>query len=211
MIHHPGKGTRSNAYSASKFTNWRAFQPWFSAMDKAVRTHRHEFPEGSGAPLVVVAEPHPDFVCPVTEAELKEVLASIPRTFTAGLKAVFVLAGSKKLAKVSRRLFCYGAYSMDCVCLTPHPKAYMQQILRRPPSPSLLRELERAGVDTQESRKGLVITFDLPSLRRFYLQDVLMHEIGHHVDRRPRASRRTREGFASWFASEYGYRLRQDV
>ena len=50
---------------------------------------------------------------------------------------------------------------------------------------------------------------DEESLKRFYLQDVLMHELGHHVDSPNFISKSDKkaEGFAEWFASEYGYRL----
>jgi hypothetical protein len=40
---------------------------------------------------------------------------------------------------------------------------------------------------------------DLDSLRRFYLRNVLMHEIGHHMDSR-NISRKDRERFAEQFA-----------
>jgi len=36
----------------------------------------------------------------------------------------------------------------------------------------------------------------------FYLNDVLMHEIGHHVDRRANTTTKERKRFADWFARE---------
>lgn len=44
---------------------------------------------------------------------------------------------------------------------------------------------------------------DLHSLRRFFLRDVLMHEIGHHVDTW-NESYEDREKFAEDFAQKYG-------
>jgi hypothetical protein len=44
---------------------------------------------------------------------------------------------------------------------------------------------------------------DLDTLRRFYLRDVLMHEIGHHVDSR-NTTREARERFADEFARKHG-------
>jgi hypothetical protein len=44
---------------------------------------------------------------------------------------------------------------------------------------------------------------DLDSVRRFYLRDVLMHEIGHHVDSR-NITRKDREKFAERFARTHG-------
>jgi hypothetical protein len=44
---------------------------------------------------------------------------------------------------------------------------------------------------------------DLVWLRRFYLRDVLMHEIGHHLDRW-NFTRKDRERFAEQFAETHG-------
>ncbi len=44
---------------------------------------------------------------------------------------------------------------------------------------------------------------ELVSLRRFYLRDVLMHEIGHHLDSK-NLSRADREQFAEQFAKPHG-------
>jgi hypothetical protein len=44
---------------------------------------------------------------------------------------------------------------------------------------------------------------ELTSLRRFYLRDVLMHEIGHHLDTRNLALK-DRERFAEQFARTHG-------
>jgi hypothetical protein len=44
---------------------------------------------------------------------------------------------------------------------------------------------------------------ELISLRRFYLRDVLMHEIGHHLDTR-NVTRKDRERFAEQFAKIHG-------
>ncbi len=50
---------------------------------------------------------------------------------------------------------------------------------------------------------GSYIQFDLESLRRFYLYDVLIHEIGHHVERDTgRGPGPASERFAKWFAVE---------
>ncbi len=40
---------------------------------------------------------------------------------------------------------------------------------------------------------------NLDQMRQFYVHDVLLHEIGHHVDRFRHADHATKEGFANWF------------
>jgi len=50
-------------------------------------------------------------------------------------------------------------------------------------------------------------------VRRFLLDDVLLHEIGHHLDRHnfARKSNRKIEGFAEWFATENGFRRASEM
>ena len=49
------------------------------------------------------------------------------------------------------------------------------------------------------------LSWTLETLKDFYLNNVLIHEIGHILDHR---NTRTldRERYANWFAIEYGYR-----
>ena len=66
----------------------------------------------------------------------------------------------------------------------------------------------QVGAQVSEIKGGMQVVFDEISLKRFYLEDVLMHEIGHHVDKHNHSTRSEKENFAKWFATEYGYRLR---
>jgi hypothetical protein len=162
-------------------------------------------------PLIVVEEPHADFVRPLTRANISDTLAKVPFEFTEGLDAVILLSGSTKLAKVSRRQFCYGTYLDGRVFLAPFPKSLLLRTYKRPPKPSILLEYKRAGAEVRETAQGLVVEFSVDALTRFYCRDVLLHEVGHHVDRHFKKTERKHEGFADWFATEHGYRLPQDI
>jgi hypothetical protein len=43
------------------------------------------------------------------------------------------------------------------------------------------------------------------TIRDFYLNNILIHEVGHAIDQRNRRST-DRERFANWFAIEHGYK-----
>jgi len=51
--------------------------------------------------------------------------------------------------------------------------------------------------------------FNLTSLREFFIRDVLVHEIGHHVDQRRYSTTKERESFADAFAIEHDRRTEQ--
>jgi len=52
-------------------------------------------------------------------------------------------------------------------------------------------------------KQGWCVEFTEESLRAFYLLDVLLHELGHHVDERVWSRDvQSAERFAEWFAGE---------
>ena len=205
------QGVRSNRYSGSKLTNWTEFHPWHSAIDKVHNRHLSRLCRPSAAPLIVLQRTHAEFVRPLSREDIEDTLSKVSKEYTSDLQGVFVLGGSSKLAKVVDSLYCYGTYWMWCIFLAPFPRAFLRRCYRRPPKPSILSEYSRAGASVRQTRDGLVVEFSEVAIRRFYIRDVLMHEIGHHVDRRWPRSKRKSEGFAEWFATEYGYRMRHDI
>ena len=60
------------------------------------------------------------------------------------------------------------------------------------------------GISSEEDGRW-TLTWTPQTLRDFYLNNVLIHEIGHVNDERNKHSE-DRERFANWFAIEYGYR-----
>jgi hypothetical protein len=54
------------------------------------------------------------------------------------------------------------------------------------------------------------LSWTLATIRDFYLNNVLIHEVGHVNDERNTSSR-DRERYANWFAIEYGYRAARQL
>jgi hypothetical protein len=204
------QGVRSNRYSGSKLTNWTDFHPWHSAVSKAFFQHRPYLRKEGESPLLVLEPTHGDFLQPLSREDIKDTLLKVPGAYTRGLQGVFLLSGSAKLSKVARSLYCYGTYWLHCVFLAPFPKIMQDSCYMRPPKPSILREWIRSGAEVQQTPDGLRVRCDGQAIRRFYIRDVLLHEIGHHVDRHWMKPNRKKEGFAEWFATEYGFRMRRD-
>jgi hypothetical protein len=78
----------------------------------------------------------------------------------------------------------------------------MTEVWPHLPKPSVRREYERAGAFWRQVTGGWQLEFAPESLRRFYLNDVLLHEVGHHVNRGSRKNKRDAEAFANWMAIE---------
>ena len=146
---------------------------------------------------------------PITENDVEEQFKRVPQEFLEGLEGVILLGGSKKQLKVAwSHLYCFGGYVWNVIFITPFPKAQLQQRSKRLPAPHIQREYERAGARYEHRDGWWIRTFTIDALMTFYLRDVLIHELGHHVDNYNRKYG-DKEKFAEWFATKFGYKMRK--
>jgi hypothetical protein len=168
---HPSSnsGPRANAYSESKFTNWTPYDPFFAEGKTVAARYQSRIPKEPRFPHVVAIKPStPDFIHPCSRQDILRRLETVPKECISGLRAIFLLGGTRKQEKSwNSSLGTYGYYWRNAVFLCAHPF-----------------NLGR---------------FNLDSLRTFFLDDVLMHEIAHHLDRHRSADNATKEGFAHAF------------
>lgn len=199
-------GERSNSYSRSKFSNWMRFDP-FSLEVKAVRRRGTLKPvlRMDEIDLPIFSVPlHPLFLRPCTAADVLNVLSKVPRRFLPGLSGVYLLGGSAKQAVAANgSLFRFGCYMPGYIFLHAFPRDGLSLMLTSGLKPSTIQEYRRAGARVATCGDKSEVLFDEESLRRFYLFDVLLHEVAHHVDKhvfeRPN---RDAERFAEWFVQE---------
>jgi hypothetical protein len=192
-------------YSMDKFSNWSRFDPFSSELDTVpwdARPHTtFQLPDGSTIGIVV-RDLHPRFVAPVSPEDVCDMLRRVPEEFLKGLHFVALLGGTAKQEKVALgKLFRYGCYGTARIYLHAYPKRLLRVRRKRPPRPHVAQEYERVGAIIAQDKNGWTLEFTPDALRAFYLYEVLLHEIGHHVD--PHVfSRKTAkaERFAEWFA-----------
>lgn len=120
--HFQSSGPRSNAYSGSKFSNWSVYDPFFAEARSAYKRFDDRLPSHPPFPCVVALPPlAPDFLHPVRRTEVVQRLHRMPPEHLAGLRAVFLLGGTRKQQRSWRTsLGCYGLYWRDCVFLCAH-------------------------------------------------------------------------------------------
>lgn len=206
--HLPGKGIRSGWWSQNKSSNWMAYHPAYSEMDRLLRRYERRLSRRE-SPLLIDQPPAPGWIHPLSAADVSAVLNRIPACFLHGLKGVLWCRGShKQLRSISQVPFgCYD-FHWNVIALFPFPKERSIEYARKP-KPSHRLEYERHGAKWFKEDSGWRLTFTPEALRSFYLRDVLIHEVGHHVDhltRRGHRSYQAHEGFAEWFATEFGLR-----
>ncbi|WP_446009056.1 hypothetical protein [Candidatus Electrothrix sp.] len=206
------RGHRIGSWPASKRTNCTPFDPYVHAAEHAYFEKYYDELNASNELVLKQEKTHEKFLMPVSANDIATAINSLPSSFFTGLKGVVLLSGSNKQLKVSRgNLFCFGMYYAHCIFLFPYPKDQMVVSSQSLPAPHIQREYERAGALYSQKDNQWLRTFTKESLRTFYVRDVFVHELGHHVDRHKDRSGEKSEIFADWFATEYGFtRVRGD-
>ncbi len=164
-----------------------------------------EIPQEGEDSLGVFERPlSPGFIGPWTVNDLVVVLTQVPSAFLSGLSGVYLMAGTARQRRL--RSLTFGIYASARIYLFPVPQESLAQGWPSSSKPSEIKRYTKFGATVESSgRRGATVTFDERNLRRFYLYDVLLHELGHHVDRFGAA--RNAERYALWFSEFQHARL----
>jgi hypothetical protein len=140
------------------------------------------------------------YIHPVTPDEVNGRIAELPAQYRHGIEVVQFSRMTRK-----RALFpCYGMQWGPNIYLYPIEESLVETFVR-PPQPAQVVEARMFGGKWSQDGPLWRLEWTAATIRDFYLNNVLIHEIGHiHDDRN--TSFDTRERFADWFAIEYGYR-----
>jgi len=165
--HFQSSGPRSNAYSESKFTNWTSYDPFFAEARTALKRFDGRISIIPKFPHVIVIKSQlSQFIQACTRADVRWRLERMPEASRKDLRAVFVLSGTRKQEK------------------------------------SWWSKLGCYGMYWRSCVFLFAYPFDLPwhytrdDLRSFYLHNVLVHEVAHHIDRERVNGRKAKEAFA---------------
>lgn len=195
-----GKAERSNIYSGQRFTNWSPHDPWWGEVETlpSKMRPRAEVARTGETPLGIFDRPlAPGFLRPWSVDDIVTVLSAVPHRYLGELTGVFLLGGTTRQRRL--KSVTYGMYSSNRVYLFALPTPKLTQVWPVTPKPSVMQRYKKFGATFTSLGNGETkLTFDELSLRRFYLYDVLLHEIGHHVDTGHRSG--DAERFARWFA-----------
>lgn len=203
----PSNGLRSGPWSANKYTNLTPYSPYHSQVDSILKTNWGHLEKGEGI-FYAAYKAGRGWEHPLSLEAVKDFMGKIPQEFTRELKAVFLCPGSRK--QLNFRDTCFGCYDnyYNSIFLFPF---FSDRSLyyKTKPKPSECLEFERHGAIWNNQGDYWVLEFSPEALKSFYLRDVLVHEIGHHVDNIFLAGTRNdaeKERFAEWFALEFGMR-----
>lgn len=137
----------------------------------------------------------------VTPEEIRERLAKLPPEMIAPLEVVQM----SRMTRKKQSFPCYGMQWGTALYLYPIEEALVEYF-HRAPKPCFFNEVRMYGGEwVQRQGTAWQLRWSLESIRDFYLNNILIHELGHLLDNR-NSNYVDRERFAEWFAIEHGYR-----
>lgn len=155
---------------------------------------------GDGKYRIVTQEAGVGYRHVVTPDDIRERLSRLPAWMTRSLEVVQL----SKITRKKKTFPCYGMQWGNALYLYPIESSRIEQFVSSP-SPRHKNETRLYGaVWSQASDGRWICTWSEESIRDFYLNNILIHELGHLVDER-NTSYLDRERYAEWFAIEYGY------
>ena len=162
-------------------------------------------PKDAGSGYRVVTQmPGRGYRHAVTEEEVRERLAALPNWMLEPLEVVQL----SRMTRKKQTFPCYGMQWGNALYLYPIEESLVE-IFPRPPKPAVFNESRMFGGRwVQVAGTGWELHWTPDTLRDFYLDNILIHELGHLLDDR-NTSYIDRERYAEWFALEHGYKPAQ--
>src|SRR5215813_8214540 len=156
----------------------------------------HEPHENAHKYRIIVQSPGAGHRHILTPAEVRGRLAELPAQFLESLQVVqFSRMTRKKLS-----FPCYGMQWGSTIYLYPVEESLVERF-NAPPKPAQLIEAKMYGGRwEQEGRGAWKLVWTEAALKDYYLNNILIHELGHLLDDRNTRSV-DRERFAEWFAT----------
>jgi hypothetical protein len=174
----------------------RSFVPpenWYEPCDDKLGNYRF-----------VVQPPGEGYRHAVTPEEVRSRLSQLPAQMLQSLEVIQF----SRMTRKKQAYPCYGMQWGNALYLYPIEDTLVE-FFPQPPRPAQRIEAEMYGGRwIQEPRSGWTLVWTETAVKDFYLNNILIHELGHLVDQR-NTSYIDRERFAEWFAIEYGYKSSQ--
>ncbi|MCE9544046.1 MAG: hypothetical protein K8T25_00755 [Planctomycetia bacterium] len=137
----------------------------------------------------------------LTPAEIRSRLRQLPPQFVELIEVVQL----SRMTRKKERFPCYGMQWGNTLYLYPIEENRIE-VHGRPPKPNQITEAAMFGGQwVQHARNEWKLQWSEPALKDFYLNNILIHELGHLVDQRNNGYV-DRERYAEWFALHYGYK-----
>lgn len=149
---------------------------------------------------IVIQPPGEGYQHVLTAGEIRHRLAQLPSSMLEPLEFVQL----SRMTRKKRSFPCYGMQWGSTLYLYPIEEG-RAEYFNSPPKPSQYNEARMYGGKwDQESDGTWKLNWSEQAIKDFYLNNILLHELGHLLDTRNNRYV-DRERYAEWFAIRHGY------
>lgn len=135
-------------------------------------------------PILIEDNPSRDFFFPLNGKETLEALSALPKRDFEGITHVWLRRLKKSDYIHGNQPYAWFSCGSGVRLITVFPwpnDMIVNYGVKRPPN-RIINEVERYGATVEKSGKRWFSRWNLEAVRRFYIQGILYHEVGHHID-----------------------------
>lgn len=140
--------------------------------------------EGEEKPIFIVDNPSRDFYFPLTEDEVKETLRRLPKDHTEHLTHIWFQKIKKTdylEGKTFQGSFICGS-GVYLILLHPFPTDNKMRLGTTKPLKKTLNFYKDFTTVLREDKDGWFLQWTEDQIKKYYLENLLLHEIGHSLD-----------------------------
>jgi len=174
--------------------------------------------ENDETPIYIMDNPSRDFFFPVSINEIKDFLSKLPNQQTENLTHIWLRKISKKeYEKEGSFQGCFICGSgVQLIVLYPFPKDLKMKFGEKKPTNKILKWYSKFNPELKQSNGKWHLLWTEDQIKKYYLEGLLLHEIGHKVDSLyqrywSKTYNSKSENFANNFAYYWGDKIRSEV
>jgi hypothetical protein len=173
--------------------------------------------EGQEKPIFITDNPSRDFYFPMTIEEVKEILGRLPNEHTKHLTHVW-LKKIKKSEYLNGETF-QGSFicgsGVYLIVINPFPIDNKMRLGKNKPLKKILNYYKDFTNELKEDQDGWFLLWSEENIKKYYLENLLLHEIGHSIDSFyerywSKASKQKRENWADNFVAVWADKIREN-
>ncbi|MEO9635383.1 MAG: hypothetical protein ABJF89_00475 [Parasphingorhabdus sp.] len=158
-------------------------------------------------PILMEENPSRDFFFPISGEEAIAALKALPKKDYDGITHVWLrrLKKADHIENIQPLAWFTAGSGVRMITLYPWAKDMMLSYGGKRPSNRQINEAKRYGAIIQKNGNDWVSKWTLEGLRKFYIQGILYHEVGHHIDFCYRHFSAANNKEVEEFADQYAY------
>ena len=169
-------------------------------------------------PIFIKDNPSRDFYFPVTIEEIKEFINKLPNEQTERITHIWLRKmTNKEYEKENSVQGCFICGSgVNLIVLHPFPIDMIMKFGKKKPANKILKWYSKFEPELNETNEGWQLKWTHEKIKKYYLEGLLIHEIGHQIDsiyKRywSKSYKQRAENFADNYAYYWGAQIRNEI